>query len=672
MSRRAPAPSQADLDALSREFALLCDEQGVLIWHDERAPRLVNATLGVSLHSLAVPGTEPKIEFMLQALRRGDEARFEISLRDGGRPVTVAMRGSRTERGLLFVGSLVAQEFGDALSQLESTMTELSEMHRQSEKQRFELARLHGELGDSSRALLTMHGELDDKLDSLRRADEIRTRLVANVSHEFRTPLNSILGLSRLLLDRVDGELSVEQERQLRFIRQSAESLAEMVNDLLDLSKAEAGKHRLNPRTFRIEDLLGALRGMMQPLLTNQETRFVVEEPPTPVSLDTDESKVAQVLRNLVTNALKFTENGEVRVTAMEEGDMVVFRVIDTGIGIAPENLEHIFDEFSQIDSEVQRRVKGTGLGLALSRRFAQILGGTLTAESTLGKGSTFTLRIPRVHEEVAAMETIASASQQIDPSRAPVLVVEDDRQTMFLYERYLTGSGFQVIPARTIEDARRCIDRVRPAAIVLDVMLDGESTWTFLAQLKDAPATRDIPVMVVTVVDRLQKARALGADEFWLKPVDRERLVRKLGELARRGGSVPKILIIDDDSVARYLIRRLLSETPYHVIEAANGAEGVRLARLEQPSLIMLDFFLGDATAFDVLDDLKVDPRTRGIPVIIQTSKELADVERERLAVDTSAILSKQNLSRELAIARIREALLNAGVKVEAGHGHT
>jgi CheY-like chemotaxis protein len=342
--------------------------------------------------------------------------------------------------------------------------------------------------------------------------------------------------------------------------------------------------------------------------------------------------------------------------------DMVEFRVTDTGIGIAPEDLPRIFEEFVQIDSPIQRRVKGTGLGLSLCAKIADLLGGRMSVESTLGQGSAFCLQIPRVHPEAKEMANMAERSQTLDPSKAPILVVEDDRQTLFLYEKYLEGSGFQVIPARSIEEARRALDRVLPSAVVLDIMLEGETSWAFLADLKSNEKTRDIPALVVTVTNREQKARALGADEFYVKPLDQSWLLKRLKALARLG-PIEKVLVIDDDEVARYLVRRMLHETPYSVIEAANGPEGVEVAKREAPQVIFLDFVLPEMTAFDVIDELKKDPRTRSIPVIVHTSKSLAEEERKRLATETSAILSKQSLSREVALARIRDALVKAGI---------
>ena len=538
-----------------------------------------------------------------------------------------------------------------------------------------EIATLNRELLESNRGVMALYSELDEKADSLRRTSEVKSRVVSNVSHEFRTPLNSILGLTRLLLARTDGPLTPEQEKQLGFILRSATELSELINDLLDLSKMEAGKIRLHASKFAVVDLFSALRGMSRPLQTRTEVELAFDQAPAELPLlHTDEGKISQVLRNLISNALKFTERGEVRVSAAKVGEQIDFTVRDTGVGIAPDDHERVFEEFTQLENPLQKAVKGTGLGLSLSRKLAELLAGTLTVASELGRGAAFHLRVPIVHPEVHEMDQMVERAHKADPARAPVLVVEDDRQTMFLYEKYLSSSGFQVMPARSIDGARELLREVTPAAIVLDVMLEGETSWGFLSELKSSVETRDIPVLVVTVTDRENKARALGADEFWMKPMDKEWLTRKLRTLAKRG-PIEKLLVIDDDEVSRYLVRRLLADTPYKITEATGGLEGIRLARETLPSVILLDFVMPGMTAFEVLDELKADTRTRHIPVIIHTSKDLAAEERERLKQATSAILSKQSLSREVAIARIRDALDKAGVGArfdnkDGGHG--
>jgi signal transduction histidine kinase len=260
-----------------------------------------------------------------------------------------------------------------------------------------ELLNLTRELEDTNRGVVALYAELDEKALHLRRADAMKSRFLSNVSHEFRTPLSSIRALTKLLLDRTDGELSAEQAKQVMFIRHAAEDLSEMVNDLLDLAKIEAGKNEVRPTEFDLSRLFGALRGMLRPLLVADNVDLVFEEVGSIDELYTDEAKVSQILRNFISNALKFTERGEVRIrAAAEDGDRLRFSVIDTGIGIARENLQLIFEEFSQIENPLQRRVKGTGLGLPLCRRLAELLQGRIEVESSPGQGSIFSLVLPR------------------------------------------------------------------------------------------------------------------------------------------------------------------------------------------------------------------------------------------------------------------------------------
>jgi signal transduction histidine kinase/CheY-like chemotaxis protein len=653
--------------AQSREVELVCDPDGTVRWADERARRVLAAAPGLRLQELAPPGTDEKVRMLVAHGRERAIADWEVTLVAFGRPATFVFAAEPEGEKVRMLGLRLPDGYGAAMTQVNDSLAEVLDLNReiarqkrQLEQQKGELEAAYQELDESNRGVRTLHAELEDKAATLQRTSEVKSRVVANISHEFRTPLHTILGLARLLLDATDGPLTPEQEKQIRFIRTAAEELSEIVNDMLDLSKAESGKVQVRPERFGVVDFFAALRGMLRPLLAPAAGVELVFDAAGAIELETDQGKVAQILRNLVSNALKFTERGEVRVSFEADGDRAIFRVKDTGIGIAPENFDRVFEEFGQVDSHLQRQVKGTGLGLPLSRRLAALLGGTLTVDSRVGEGSTFTLAIPRVHPEVQELATLEQ--RPLDPAKAPILVVEDDRKTIFIYERFLALAGFQVVPARTVDDARRLVRTFRPAAVVLDIMLEQETTWDFLGELKKDPETCEVPVLVVTVSSTAQKARALGADEFWLKPVDQDRLIRKLRSISIPGKQT-RILVIDDDPGACYLLRRLLGDTPYVVSEATTGAEGVRLAQEERPAAILLDFFLREGTAFDVIDDLKADPRTRAIPVIVVTSHQLAPEERARLAAETEAILSKGTLSRELALGRIRDALRKAGV---------
>ncbi len=470
------------------------------------------------------------------------------------------------------------EEFRDQNQELLSTLDELR-------KKQDELIGLNRELEDTNRGVVALYAELDERADHLRRADEVKTRFLSNMSHEFRTPLNSILALSRLLLERIDGDLSVEQEKQVSFIRKSAESLFELVNDLLDLAKVEAGKIVIRHAEFAVDNLFGALRGMLRPLLAGASVNLVFEDPQSLPPVYSDEGKVSQVLRNFISNALKFTESGEVRVSAAFDSrtDTVAFFVKDTGIGIAPEDQETIFEEFTQVDNRIQRKVKGTGLGLPLSKKLAQLLSGRVSVESELDVGSTFSLSIPRLYQS-AAMPA-AEPLPGLELSRVPVLLVEDHFETRLIYEKYLRSSPFQIVSARTVREAENALQNIRPVAIVLDILLGGEDAWTFLAQIKSDPATKDIPVIIATSVEDRTKGLALGAEYYTIKPVEKRTL---LDLLYRVSGLRPdrKILIIDDQDISRYLLKQLFAGGRVAFIEAGTGPTVFAAAEIEQPEL--------------------------------------------------------------------------------------
>jgi signal transduction histidine kinase/CheY-like chemotaxis protein len=408
-----------------------------------------------------------------------------------------------------------------------------------------EVSRLNQEFEETNRGVMALYAELDERAIALRRADESKTRFLSYMSHEFRTPVNSIMALAELLLRRVDGDLTEEQEKQIAFIKSASREIFEIVNDLLDLAKVEAGKVDVRPGVVQVSQLFGALRGMMRPLTNPDGAALIFDEPAGELFFETDEGKVAQILRNLISNALKFTENGEVRLKARRDGDAVVFSVSDTGIGIAAADQERIFHEFAQVENAAQRRTKGTGLGLPLSRKLAELLGGTLTVTSELGVGSTFTLKLPL---------PLVGAIQEEGPSETTM-----------------------------------------PAS----VSVNGFGTET--------------------------------------------------------PGS---ILIIDDDELARYLTRQMFRGTHYVITEAAGAEEGLERARFDQPELILLDITMPGRNGFEVLEELKADPATRAIPVVIHTSRLVSAEDLARLGGQHAALLPKHAGERDEAFAFIRELL--------------
>jgi signal transduction histidine kinase/CheY-like chemotaxis protein len=517
----------------------------------------------------------------------------------------------------------------------------LSELRERQE----ELLHLNRELEDTNRGVVALYAELDEKADHLRRADEMKSRFLSNMSHEFRTPLNSIRALSRLLLERTDGELTVEQEKQVSFILKSVDDLTELVDDLLDLAKIEAGKTEVRPIEFSVANLFSALRGMLRPLLVSEHVQLVFEAPDPNLLLHSDEGKVSQILRNFISNAIKFTERGEVRVSAVRsaDGSTVSFSVADTGIGISLEDQARIFEEFTQVANKLQGRVKGTGLGLPLCRRLARLLQGEISVTSSVGAGSTFTATIPVLFVEDQAPAAAARADVQLDVGLIPVLVVEDEAKEQLLYAKYLRGSRYQAVSARTLREGRELVSRIQPRVIVLDILLRGEDSWRWLHELKTDPATADIQVLVATTVEDERKGFALGADAYCIKPLDRALLLEKLDALTG-----PRVLVIDDDPASRYLIQRLLANGRTCVIEAVDGQSGLLAARRTKPALIFLDLQLPDSSGEDVLRELKSDALLSQVPVAIVTAKLLSTDEKARLSSRAEAVLQKSELSAD------------------------
>ena len=545
------------------------------------------------------------------------------------------------------------QELLRALAELEQRQEELSQLNR--------------ELEDTNRGVVALYAELDEKADHLRRADELKSRFLSNMSHEFRTPLNSIQALCRILLGRTDGPLTAEQVTQLTYVQKSADDLFELVNDLLDIAKIEAGKVVIRPAEFDVATLFSALRGMLRPLLLNSDVQLVIEEPSGMPTMQTDEGKVSQILRNFLSNALKFTSKGEVRLTAAfsQEDDTVSFSVADTGIGIAAEDHERIFQEFIQLDNPIQRRVKGTGLGLPLSKKLAELMGGTISVQSQPGMGSIFSVRIPRIYRE-QGMHDEAPPLPSVDQSRIPVLLVEDEIGTIVLYEKYLKQSDFQLFPVRTLAEARHALDAIHPKAIILDILLRGEDSWLFLSRLKSDRATKDIPILVVTSIEDRQKGFSLGADAYCIKPVDRQWLLTQLTQRTRPMAQA-RVLIIDDELPSRYVLKTLLRDSEYAVMEAVSGEEGLRMAQAHRPQVILLDLVMPDLSGVEVLAALRSDPTTQAIPVIIVTSQTVGKETLAALLNQAAVFLPKQSLTQYALLTAVRQAIERVGLTAGA-----
>jgi signal transduction histidine kinase/DNA-binding response OmpR family regulator len=553
--------------------------------------------------------------------------------------------------------ALATDEPADPVDEIRRQNQEIMAQLQELQDRQEALGRLNQELQDTNRGVVALYAELDERANHLRRADELKSKFLSHMSHEFRTPLNSVLALSRLLLARTDGDLTAEQEKQVQFIRKAAESLTELVDDLLDFAKVEAGKTVVTPVEFAAEDLFGALRGMLRPLLVADAVALIFENAADLPQLCTDEGKVSQILRNFLSNAIKFTERGEVRVwaTADSDADTFTFHVRDTGIGIAEADLGIIFEEFGQVIHPLQSRFRGTGLGLPLSKKLAELLGGAIAVQSAPGQGSVFSVTIPRLYRATEGIEA-TDEDWVVDPGRTPVLVVEDNPADSFAIQRLLAGSRYQPIIAPTVASAKRTLDRVRPTAVLLDILLFGDESWRMILGLRQEEATGSIPIVVISSTGEERKALGLGADSYLSKPIDRRQLIEILDRLTGNR-SITRVLLVDDEEVTRYLVRQLLPRGLYDVRAATTGSEGWAQLVNEPPDVLLLDLTMPEMTGFELLDRISGDASLDAVPAIVLTSAILTLAERQRLR-RAARIMSKSDLSGSALTGVIADVL--------------
>lgn len=514
-----------------------------------------------------------------------------------------------------------------------------------------------------------LYQEAVETAERLKEVDRLKSQFLANMSHELRTPLNSIIGFSRVILKGIDGPITEQQRQDLEAIYNSGQHLLGLINDILDISKIEAGKMEL---TFEPTDLKEIIRGVMSTAIALVKDKPIELQQSVPADLPTiiaDSRRVRQVLLNLVSNAAKFTDEGFIRVEARVEGDYVVISVSDSGIGIPPEKLPHIFEAFTQVDSSPSRKYGGTGLGLTISKSFVELHGGKIWVESELGKGSTFTFTLPiqgppakeeaKPEERPRTEETVAPGREE---PRKVVLCVDDDEGVITLFRRYLDKQGYRVVG---LTDPTRVVDvvkQVRPFAITLDVMMPGKDGWQVIQELKADPETRDIPVIMCTIVSEKGKGISLGAADYLVKPILEQDLLAALERLDREAG-LHRVLVVDDNPEDRNLLRRMIeSQEGYEVVEAASGQEAILLVHQRRPHIIILDLLMPEMDGFAVLEALKADESTRSIPIIVVTAKELTEKDRRLLNHRVEALIQKGLLRREELLEDVAAALRKLG----------
>jgi signal transduction histidine kinase/DNA-binding response OmpR family regulator len=497
---------------------------------------------------------------------------------------------------------------------------------------------------------------------SLGEANRHKSVFLASMSHELRTPLNAILGFSELLIDANNGQFPpATRKRFLEQIHSSGKHLLGLINDILDLSKIEAGQMELRLQDVTVAEVVTQVAATVEPLAAQKKIELKIGES-SAGDINADAGKVKQMLLNLVSNAVKFTpENGVVTIATRRLDDTVELTVTDTGIGIAKEDQDRVFHEFQQVDSGVGRSQQGTGLGLTLTRRFARLHGGDVRLESQPGQGSVFTITLPvkaQGHRpKVEALDAFIGAN---DPSRPLILVVEDDPAAAELLTRQLERAGFGTDVARTGTEAlTKAVER-KPAAITLDILLPDLDGWEVLTRLKREPATSEIPVIVVSVVDNPELGVALGALDYFVKPVPAKELINRLSRFrfGRKAGDKPRILIVDDEAANREWLKRILEPAGFGVIQARGGREAIDLAKSRRPDLVMLDLMMPEVTGFDVVEALRDDDLTKSTPIMVLTAKHLTESDIRQLNGHVSTILKRGSTGASDLLGLLRQVV--------------
>jgi len=500
----------------------------------------------------------------------------------------------------------------------------------------------------------SLYRDAQETAEKLKEVDHLKNQFMANMSHELRTPLNSIIGFSRVMIKGIDGPLTEMQQTDLTAIYESGRHLLNLLNDILDISKINAGKMDVFFEPTDLQEMIPSVMSTAMGFVKGKPIKLMTDVPEDLPTVVADTRRIRQVLTNLLSNAGKYTEEGFIKISATYDDYQVIVSVQDTGIGIPAEGLHAVFEQFEQVDSSSTRRYQGTGLGIPLSREFVRLHGGDIWIQRTaVGEGTTFSFSLP-----IGGPDAVIDGAVLGDSGRSRiVLTVDDDISVITLFRRYLERRGYRVFGLtrgdRVVEEAIR----LKPYAITLDVIMPGRDGWSVLQELKSNPETRDVPIIICSVLGDEDKGLSMGVADYLRKPISEKLLLDALDNIGDEGNG-GYVLVVDDNPDDRKLLRRILERAQYHVVGASGGAEAIDRITEELPSLVVLDLMMPDVDGFAVLEHLKRDRATRGIPVVVVTAKELAEEDRARLQQRTEALLQKGLFDQQQLLTDVTTAL--------------
>ncbi len=498
-------------------------------------------------------------------------------------------------------------------------------------------------------------------VEEMREIDRLKSDFLANMSHELRTPLNSIIGFSRVILKGIDGPVNDLQKQDLEAIQTSGQHLLDMINDILDLSRIEAGKMELAIEEMDLGDVVKSVMSTASGLVKEKPIRLESEIPVNLPHVLADRTRVRQVLLNMLQNSAKFTEQGSIIVRAAvdfygNDRPMVKIEVTDTGIGISKKDQDRLFERFSQVDSSLTRKTGGTGLGLSISRRLVELQGGTMGLTSEMGQGSTFFFTLPAA--EAPITQPFIREEPVVD-DRPIVLAIDDDTKITAVYERYLRGHGYRVVALTNPKEALQYARRVKPLAITVDIMMPEKDGWQVIEEIKADPETKHIPIIVCSILEDRVKALEMGAADYLVKPILEDELVKAIGGLGLNGGaSYQDILVVDDDPNIMLLVEKALGrQKTYRLRYAAGGLQGLAALQKRRPDAMILDLYMPDLDGFSLLDSMKKDPHLRDVPVVILTNGNEEEI-ATRLGEQAGDVLHKKTFQSDELVERLKRLL--------------